>query len=221
MNKTLPWDILKDFEPVSLVGVIDWGLVAPADSPYKTAADLIADARANPGKINYSSGGNGSPQHAAMALFANAAGINLTHVPYKGATQAALDVASGVIPVGLQGLGTVATLIRGGKLKLLGVGSRAQLPAFPGAPTIAESGLPGFEFNSFFAITAPAGTPRDIIARLNAEVVKALADPAVREKLVAQGMSARGSSPAELNTVTRNQLAKYAKAFKDAGITND
>jgi tripartite-type tricarboxylate transporter receptor subunit TctC len=221
MNKNLPWDILKDFEPVSLVGVIDWGLVAPMDSPYKNAGDLIAAAKANPGKINYSSGGNGSPQHAAMALFANAAGINLTHVPYKGATQAALDVASGVIPVGLQGLGTVATLIRGGKLKLLGVGSKAPLPAFPGAPTIAESGLPGFEFNSFFAITAPAGTPRDVVAKLNAEVVKALADPGVREKLIAQGMTGRGSSPAELNAVTRSQLVKYAKAFKEAGITND
>jgi tripartite-type tricarboxylate transporter receptor subunit TctC len=221
MNKTLPWDILKDFEPVSLVGVIDWGLVTPMDSPYKNAGELIAAAKANPGKINYSSGGNGSPQHAAMALFANAAGINLTHVPYKGATQAAMDVASGVIPVGLQGLGTVASLIRGGKLKLIGVGSKAPLPAFPGAPTISESGLPGFEFNSFFAVTAPAGTPKEIVARLNAEIVKALADPGVREKLLTQGMTARGSSPAELNTVTRNQLTKYAKAFKEAGITND
>ena len=221
LNPKLNWDILRDFEPVSLVGTIEWGLAVSNDAPYKNAADLIAAAKANPGRINYASGGNGSPQHIAMALFASTAGINMTHIPYKGATQAALDVAAGQVPVTMQGIGTVAALIRGGKLRLLGVGTRGRLPAFPAAPTLSESGLPGFEFNSFFAITAPAGTPKDIVARLNAEIVKALADPDVREKLTALGFTIRGTSPEELNSVTRAQLAKYAQLIKAANITNE
>jgi len=221
MGQKLPWDILRDFEPVSLVATVEWGLVANKDAPYKSAADLIADARAHPGDINYGSGGNGSPQHIAMALFANQAGIRMTHVPYKGASQAALGVAAGEVPVAFQGLATVTGLVRGGKLHLIGVTTPAPLAEFPGVPTVATSGLPGFEFNSWFTIVAPAGTPKPIIDRLNAEIVKALADPGVRAKLRAQGLTVRGSSPAELATATREQLAKYAKLMKEAGIHSE
>jgi len=217
----MPWDILKDFEPVSLVATVEWGLVASNDSPYKSAADLIAAAKANPGKIFYASGGNGSPQHIAMALFAHTAGISLTHVPYKGATQAAVDIASGQVQVGFQGLATVASLVRGGKLRLIGVTTPARLPAFGDVPTVAESGLPGFEFNSWFTIMAPAGTPKEIVARLNAEIVKALADPEVRDKLAAQGLTTRGTSAQELGVATREQLAKYARLIKQSNITMD
>src|SRR6201995_2756651 len=171
------WDILKDFAPVSLVATVEWGLIAGNQTPYKSAADLIAAAKAAPGKIDYGSGGPGSPQHLAMAMFASSAGISLTHVPYKGATQAATDVAAGQIPVAFQGLGTVAALVRGNQLKLIGVTTEKRLPQFPDVPTVSESGLPGFLFNSWFAILAPAGTPKDIVARLNAEVLKALSDP--------------------------------------------
>ena len=215
----MSWDILKDFEPVSLVATVEWGLVANNNAPYKNAGDLIAAAKTEPGKIFYGSGGNGSPQHIAMALFASYAGITLTHVPYKGATQAALDVASGQVQVAFQGIATVASLVRGGKLKLIGVTTRARLPQFADVPTVAESGLPGFEFNSWFAIMAPAGTPTDIITRLNAEIAKALADPEVREKLIAQGLTVRGTSPQELGTATRDQLAKYARLIKQSNIT--
>jgi tripartite-type tricarboxylate transporter receptor subunit TctC len=217
----MPWDILKDFEPVSLVATVEWGLVANNDAPYKNAGDLIAAAKANPGKIFYASVGNGSPQHIAMALFAANAGISLTHVPYKGATQAALDVAAGQVPIGFQGIATVASLVKGGKLRLIGVTTPARIPQFADVPTVAESGLPGFAFNSWFAIMAPAGTPKDIVARLNAEIAKALADPDVREKLAAQGLTIRGSSAQELGTATRDQLAKYAKLIKQANITMD
>jgi len=117
LQSNIRWDILRDFEPVSLVATVEWGLIASNNSSYKTAADLIAAAKAAPGKIDYGSGGPGSPQHLAMAMFASAAGISLTHVPYKGATQAATDVAAGQIPVGFQGLGTVAALVRGGQLR--------------------------------------------------------------------------------------------------------
>lgn len=221
LHAKMPWDILRDFEPVSLVTSMEWAMVAPPGSRFDTAADVIREAKAKPGSLNYSSGGNGSPQHIAMEVFKSRAGIFLTHIPYRGATAAAVDASSGQVDVHLSGLPTVAGMIRGGKLKLLGVASPRRLPQFPEAPTIAESGLPGFEFNSFFAITVPAGTPKDIIQRLNAEVVKATAAPDVREKLVAQGFIIRASSPEELRKATQDQLARYAKLFKEAGIRVD
>src|SRR4051794_262236 len=220
MQSKMRWDILKDFAPVSLVATVEWGRVAGNQTPYKPAADLIAAAKAAPGKIDYSSGGPGSPQHLAMAMFAAAAGISLTHVPYKGATQAATDVAAGQIPVGFQGLGTVAALVRGGQLRLIGLATPKRLPQFPDVPTVSESGLPGFVFNSCFAILVPAGTPKDIIARLNGEVGKALADDGVRRKLEDLGFALRGSSPDELGLMTREQLARYARVIKDMGLAS-
>jgi tripartite-type tricarboxylate transporter receptor subunit TctC len=221
MQSKMRWDILKDFAPVSLVATVEWGLIAGNKTSYKSAADLIAAAKAAPGKIDYGSGGPGSPQHLAMAMFASGADVSLTHVPYKGATQAATDVAAGQIPVGFQGLGTVAALVRGGQLRLIGVCTPNRLPQFPEVPTISESGLPGFVFNSWFAMLAPAGTPKDIVARLNTEVVKALADGDVRHKLEDLGFAIRGSSPEELGTMTRDQLAKYARVMKEMGIANE
>jgi tripartite-type tricarboxylate transporter receptor subunit TctC len=221
IKPNLPWDILRDFTPISLVATVEWGLIANNDVPYKNAAGLIAAATKAPGQINYGSGGSGSPQHIAMALFAAQAGLSMTHVPYKGATQAAVGVAGGEVPVAFQGLATVATLVRGGKLRLLGVTTKERLAQFPDVPTIGESGLPGFEFNSWFAMLAPAGTPNEVVSRLNAEMRKALADPDVRDKLIGIGLSPRGSSPQELANATREQLAKYGRLFKQAGIKAD
>jgi tripartite-type tricarboxylate transporter receptor subunit TctC len=221
LQSNMRWDILRDFEPVSLVATVEWGLVASNKASFKTAADLIAAAKAAPGKIDYSSGGPGSPQHLAMAMFATAAGISLTHVPYKGATQAATDIAAGQIPVGFQGLGTVAALVRGGQLRLIGVTTEKRLPQFPDVPTVSESGLPGFFFNSWFTIMAPAGTPKDIIARLNSEAVKAVGNPEVRNKLENLGFAVRGSTAQELGVMTREQLAKYARVIKEMGIAKE
>jgi tripartite-type tricarboxylate transporter receptor subunit TctC len=221
MHPKLSWDILRDFVPVSQVATIEWALVVPPGSPLRNAADVIAAAKARPGALNFSSGGNGSPQHIAMELFKARAGIFVTHIPYRGASAAALDVATGQVDVHFSGMPTVFTLIKGGKLKLIGIASPARSPLFPEVPTIAESGLPGFEFRSFFAITAPAATPREIVARLNAEIVRACADPALREKLVAQGFTVVASPPEELARVTREQLDRYAKLFKRAGIQAD
>jgi tripartite-type tricarboxylate transporter receptor subunit TctC len=220
MYAKVPWDTLKDFDAVSLVGTIEWGLVTGADTPYKSAADLIAAARANPGKLDYGSGGNGSPQHVAMALFATTAGIQMQHVPYKGATQAAVGAAGGEVAASLQGLGTVTPLINGGKLRLIGVATPQRM-AGRDAPTIGESGLPGFTFNSWFALYAPAGTPKAIVNRMSDEVRKALADPGVREKLAQQGFTPQGSTPGELASATKDQLAKYQKLMKEAGIKAD
>ncbi len=217
VHAKMPWDILKDFEPVSLVATLEWAMVVPPASPYRTAADVIAAAKAKPGALNYSSGGQGSPQHVAMELFKSRAGIFVTHIPYRGATAAALDAASGQVDVSFSGLPTVFTLIKGGKLKALGIASPRRSPLLPEVPTVAES-LPGFEFFSSFAIVVPAGTPKEIVARLNSEVVKATQDGTVRERLVAQGFGVIASSPEELARRTREQLESYRKLFKEVGI---
>ena len=218
LQARMPWDILRDFTPVSLVATVEWGLVSHPAAAYKNAGGLIAAAAAAPGKIDYGSGGIGSPQHIAMALFASEAGISLTHVPYKGATQAAVGVAGGEVAVAFQGLATVNSLIKGNRVKLLAVSTPKRMPQYPEAPTVSESGLPGFEFNSWFAVLAPAGTPAEIVARLNSEIVKAIADPALREQLIAQGLTPRGSSAEELGAATKLQLAKYAALIKRANI---
>jgi len=219
LQPKMPWDIVRDFEPVSLAATVEWGLVVPANAPQRSAADLIASARQEPGKINYSSGGNGSPQHIAMALFASQAGVTMMHVPYKGATQAAMGVAGNEVHAAFQGIATVNSLVRAGKVRLIGVTTPQRMPQFPEVPTVAQSGLPGFEFNSWFAVMAPAGTPKPILQFLSAEIGKALADPEVREKLIAQGLSPRGTSPDELGRAMRVQLTRYGQLIKQAGIT--
>lgn len=221
LQTKMPWDILRDFEPLSLVATVEWGLVVPTDSPLRSAADLIAAARKAPGKVNYGSGGNGSPQHIAMALFAAQAGLQMTHVPYKGATQATIGLAGREVEAEFQGIATVNALVKGGKLRLLAVCTPRRLPQFPEVPTVAESGLPGFEFNSWFAMMAPAGTPKAVLQKVHAEVVKALGDASVREQLMAQGLSPRGSSPDELGLALRAQLSRYETLIKQAGITAD
>ncbi len=219
LQAKMPWDILRDFEAVSLVATVEWGLVVGADAPQRSAAELLASARKAPGQINYGSGGNGSPQHIAMALFASQAGVSMTHVPYKGATQAAMGVAGNEVHAAFQGIATVNSLVRAGKVRLIGVTTPRRMPQFADVPTVSESGLPGFEFNSWFALMAPAGTPKAIVQTLHNEISKALADPEVREKLIAQGLTPRGTSPDELAKDMRAQLARYGALIKQAGIT--
>jgi tripartite-type tricarboxylate transporter receptor subunit TctC len=221
LQSKMPWDILRDFEAVSLVATVEWGLVVGADAPEHSAADLIAAARKAPGQINYGSGGNGSPQHIAMALFASQAGVTMTHVPYKGATQAAMGVAGKEVQAAFQGIATVNSLVRAGKLRLIGVTTPKRMPQFADVPTVSESGLAGFEFSSWFAVMTPAGTPRAIVQTLHAEIIKALADPEVRDKLMGLGLTPRGTSPEELDQAMRAQLARYGALIKQAGISAD
>ena len=213
----MPWDILRDFEPVSQVASMEWALVAPPNSGYRNAGDMVAAAKARPGKLNYSSGGQGSPQHVAMEMFKSGSGVFMTHIPYRGAAAAALDVATGQVDAGFSGLPTVVTLIKGGKLKAIGIASPRRSAVLPDVPTVAEF-LPGFEFYSSFSLVAPAGTPKEIVARLNSEVVRAVTSPDVRDKLVAQGFSVVASSPEELQKTTRDQLERYGRLFKQVGI---
>jgi tripartite-type tricarboxylate transporter receptor subunit TctC len=154
-----------------------------------------------------------------MALFASQAGLQMKHVPYKGATQAAMGVGGKEVDAAFQGIATVTSLIKAGKVRLIGVTTPRRMPQYPDVPTVSESGLPGFEFNSWFTIMAPAGTPRDIVNRLSAETQKALTDPEVREKLNALGLTPRGTTPDELGAATRAQLAKYGALIKANNIT--
>ncbi|MGJ7510439.1 Bug family tripartite tricarboxylate transporter substrate binding protein [Variovorax sp. GT1P44] len=215
------WDALTDFAPISLVGTIEWGLVVPPDSPLRTVDDFIKAAKASPGKLNYGSGGSGSPQHIAMAMFASRAGIAVTHVPYKGATPAAVAVVGGEVDAAFQGLGTVTSLIQGGKLRLLAVSTPKRLPQYPNVPTVAESGLPDFYFNSWFALVAPKGTPKDIIDRLHGAMRGALDDPDTNAKLVGLGITVRGTSPEEFGRAIGEQYALYRKVIQSNNIKAD
>jgi tripartite-type tricarboxylate transporter receptor subunit TctC len=215
------WDPLTDFVPISLVGTIEWGLVVKPDSPYRTVADFVQAARDKPGKLNYGSGGSGSPQHLAMAMFANKAGVELTHVPYKGATPAAIAVAAGEVDGAFQGLGTVTSLIAGGKLRLLAVSTPQRLAQYPDVPTVTESGLPDFFFNSWFALVAPKGTPQPIVDRLHGAMRKSLDDADTRRQLVAQGMTIRGTTPAEFGAALRSQFALYRQVIQTNHIKVD
>ncbi|MEN9995528.1 MAG: hypothetical protein RL462_304 [Pseudomonadota bacterium] len=219
LQAKMPWDIQKDFEPISLVATVEWGVVVPSDSTIRTAADLIAAAKKAPGQMNYGSGGNGSPQHIAMALFASQAGVQLTHVPYKGATQAAVGVAGHEVQVAFQGIATVSSLIKSGKLRLIAVTTPKRLPQFPDVPTVSESGLSGFEFNSWYAMMAPAGTPKVILQKLHSEIVKAISDPAIKEQLLGLGLTPKGTSPDELAADLKTQFTKYGNLIKQANIT--
>ncbi len=221
MRANLPFDPLSSFEPVSLVAEISWVLIAGPNYEAKSVADLVRLAKARPGQIDYSSGGNGSPQHVAMEVFKAATGTYMTHIPYRGATQSAMDVMSGQIPVSMSGLSIVISHIKAGKLRALAVANPTRSPLLPDVPTIAESGVPGYEFSTWGALFMPKGTPQPIIDRLHAEVVKAVNDAKVRERLSNLGLLPRGSTPAELAEATRTGLAKMGKVIKAAGIKSE
>jgi tripartite-type tricarboxylate transporter receptor subunit TctC len=206
------------FEPVSLLANITWVLIAHPSLPAKNVKDLIALAKARPGQIDYASGGIGSPQHVAMELFSAQAGVQLNHVPYKGATQAASDVVSGHVPVMFSALSIVLSQIQAGKVRALAVGGSKRFPQVKDVPTVAESGLPGFEFTTWAGLFMPRGTPKPVIDRLHAEAVRAVNDPEVREKLFALGLEPVGSSPEELRRAQRTGFERMGKAIRGAGI---
>ena len=218
LSKALPYDPLRDLAPVSRVAGNAFGIAANPSFAAKTIADLVAMAKAKPGELHFASGGNGSPQHMAMEMFKAAAGIDIVHVPYKGAAQALTDVVGGQVPLMAQGLGVVGSQAKAGKLRVLAVTGRERSPLLPDVPTLAEAGFPGFEFATWFAVVAPPGTPREILERLNAEIVKAVSIPEVRNRLVEQGYDVEASSPARLTESIRDGLARMGKVIREAGI---
>ncbi|BDW10349.1 exported protein [Polynucleobacter sp. SHI8] len=214
----ITWDPIKDFSPITMAGKIELGLIVAPSNPANSAADLIAFAKKNPGKLNYGSGGNGSPQHIAMALFNSQAGTSMTHVPYKGIMQAATGVAGGEVELALIAVSSLKGLSDAGKLKFIGVASQQRLAQFANTPTISESGLPGFEFTAWFAFMAPQGTPKPIVQLINSEVKKALSDKDVREKMLIQGLYPANNTPEELQQLIRSQLISYGTLIKKMGL---
>jgi tripartite-type tricarboxylate transporter receptor subunit TctC len=221
LNPKTPFNPLTDFAHITQVASIEFSVAVAANAPYKSAADLVAAAKAAPGKLTYASGGNGSPQHLGGALFAAHNGIDMRHVPYRGASQAALDVAGGQVDVTFQGIATVAALAKSGKLKLIGVMANSRHPEYPDAPTLKEVGINGFDFGTWFSLAAPPGTPRAIVDRLQREVVKALADPEMKERYASLGLKPNGTTPEALMALLREQFARYGKAIRDNDIKGD
>ena len=221
MYKTPGYDPLKDLTQVSIIGALPNTLVVSAASPFNSVADLIAQAKAKPGGINYASSGNGSAQHLAGELFASMAGVQITHVAYKGGGPALTDVMSGHVPVFFASLASSLPFIQGGKLRALAVTGKTHSPALPQLPTVAEAGLPGYEVYEWNAVFVPAGTPAPVVERLSKEFAATLRDPEVRTRLEALGAEVIGSSPAELDNFRRAEITKWTLLAKDNKIQVD
>ena len=212
------YDSVKDFVPVGVVAAITWVMVVNNDLPAKTVPEFIALAKSRPGKIDYSSGGNGSPQHVAMEAFKAATGIDLVHIPYRGATQAAVDVMSGRVQAHFSAVSIVQPHIKEGRMRALGVPGSARSPLLPTVPTFTEAGVPGFEWRTWASFVVPLGTPNPVVERLNAELVKSVNTPEVREKLIAQGLEPIGSPPATVTKWTEDGLARMRDIVQRAKI---
>lgn len=221
LQSKMPWDILRDFDCVSLVATVEWGLVVPYESNILTVRDFIKQAAQSPKPLSYASGGSGSPQHLAMELFAKQANIHLMHVPYKGATQAAIGVAGHEVDAAFLGLATVNALAKANKLRIIAVSTPTRLAQFRETPSVSESGLKGFEFNSWFALMAPFGTPKSAISLLDMHINNALKDTGVVSQLIAQGLTPRGVDAPQLDHALKAQLQNYKALIKAAHITSD
>ena len=219
--RKMPFDTLRELVPVSLLVRVPNVLVVNPSAPFKSVADLIAQAKAKPGAINYASSGNGSAQHLAGELFASMAGVQMTHVAYKGGGPALTDVMSGHVPVFFASLASSMPFIKDGKLRALAVTGKAHAPALPQLPTVAEAGLPGYEVYEWNAVFVPAGTPTPVAERLSKEFAATLKDPEVRGRLEALGAEVIGSTPAELDSFRRAEIAKWTRLAKDNKIQLD
>jgi tripartite-type tricarboxylate transporter receptor subunit TctC len=216
--KNLPFDAIKDFAPITLVAAVPHLLVVNPKVPAKSVQELIALAKANPGKLNYGSAGIGSAFHLAPELFKVQTGTDIVHVPYKGGGPAIADVIGGQVDLAFGNLLAVLPQARAGTLRALGVTTAKRTPAAPDIPTIAEAGVPGYVFATWFGILAPAGTPRPIVAKLNREIVGILEAPEMKERLTKSGAEVTTSTPEAFALYLKSETAKWTKVLKDAGI---
>jgi tripartite-type tricarboxylate transporter receptor subunit TctC len=217
LGRPLGYDPLTDFAPITLIATTPYVLVAHPSVPAKTVRELIDLAKAQPGKLNYASGGSGSAPHLVGEMFRSRAGINVVHIPYKGSTPAKIDLVAGRVQLFFTGIPPVASEIKNGTLRALGVTSARRTPSLPDVPTIAESGVKGFDVSPWFGVLAPAKTSPVIVARLNEEMVKVLHDGALRERLVREGVDLVGNSPAQFSAFLRKELDQWAQAVRDSG----
>jgi tripartite-type tricarboxylate transporter receptor subunit TctC len=221
LYKNIGYDALKDFAPVSRVAEVPLVLVANPAAPFGTVAELIAYAKANPGKLSYSSTGNGTLSHLAMELFKQQAGVSLAHIPYQGSVRAMTDLVAGNVLLGFDTVTVTAPQIASGKVKALGVASAARMPTLAQAPTMTEAGLPGFVASPWVGFVFPKGTPADIVARMNAEIRKAVDDPGVQKTLRDIGAIAHTDTPEEFAQVIRADYDKWGRLVHDSGARVD
>jgi tripartite-type tricarboxylate transporter receptor subunit TctC len=217
----LPYDSVKDLTPISLVASASLVIVTGADSPYKTLADVVKAAQANPGSINYATSGNGTVAHLAAESFQKVAGVKLTHIPYKGAAQGATDVISGQVQLYVSSIPTLLGHLKSGKMRAIAVTSAKRVDDLPQVPTIAESGYKGFDAVTWFGVVGPANLPKDVVAKLNADINKALSDPQLAKKLGDQGADVAGSTPEQFGKLIRDDITRWGKIVKESGAKVD
>lgn len=216
--KSTPYDAEKDFAPISLLVVVPNVLVVNPELPAKSVQELIALLKADPDKYSYASSGNGTPLHLSGELFKSMAGVDMQHIPYKGAGPALNDVIGNQVPIMFDNLPSSSSHIKGGTLRALAVTTAERAPSFPDIPTVAESGIPGYETYTWNALFAPANTPADVISRLNASANKALTDPAVADRMKEFSATIVGSTPEELGAHVKAELAKWKPVVDGAHI---
>jgi tripartite-type tricarboxylate transporter receptor subunit TctC len=221
LNSKVRYDPVKDFEPVSLVAVNPFVLVANSAVPASSIKELIALAKAKPGKLNYASSGQGGPNHLAMELFKSMAGIDIVHVPYKGAGPAITDVVSGEVQLMINNIPPLLQWIKSGKLRVLGVSDESRSSVLPDIPTIHEAGVPKYNYTSWYAVFTPAKTPKDIVAKINAQIVKVLADPGVVQVFTRNGFGVRSCTPEELGQFIREDSDRLKAVIRSAGIKTE
>jgi tripartite-type tricarboxylate transporter receptor subunit TctC len=214
----MPYDTVKDFSPVIWAAVSPNVLVVNPTLPVKSVGELIALAKAKPGSLSYASTGNGSSNHISMELFKSLAGVDIVHIPYKGSGPAVTDLLGGQVQLMFDNAPNVMPQVKAGRLRALGMSSAKRASFAPDIPTVAESGVPGYEVAVWFGLVAPAGTPREIVQKLNAEVLRILAMPDVRERFVSQGVEPVGSTPEQFGEHIKSQMAKWGKVVRDAGV---
>ncbi len=214
----LPYDALRDFVPITLAATIPVVLVVHPSLPVKSVKELIALAKARPGQLNYASGGTGSAQHLPMEMLRVESGINIVHVPYKGLGPAFSDVLGGQVPMMFTGVSNVVPHMKTGRLRVLAIGSPKRSPTLSEVPTVAEAGVAGFDFDSWTGYLAPAGTPKEIIVKLHADITRTLGLPEVKDKLTTLGFDLAGGTPDAFATLIKNDIARFGKLIKAAGI---
>jgi tripartite-type tricarboxylate transporter receptor subunit TctC len=217
----MPFDPLKDFKPVGMLAAIPFVIVGHPSVAAKTQKELIALAKAEPGKLSIGHGGNGTAMHLSAALFSQMADVKLVEVPYRGSGPAALDAMAGQIPLAVVDLPSALQQIKAGKLIAYAVTSPKRLPMLPDVPTVAEAGLPGYDSTGWFGVVAPADTPAPIVARMNAEIVAALNDEKVKESMRTLGVEPAPGTPKDFDNYIREETKKWAKVIKTAGIKLD
>jgi tripartite-type tricarboxylate transporter receptor subunit TctC len=218
MFRKLPFDTVKSFEPVALTHVVPLLLVVAPNVPAKSLQELVAFGRANPGKLSFASSGNGGAPHMSGELFKSMTGIEMLHVPYKGSTAAHPDLIGGRVSLMFDTVAAVAPQVKGGNVRALAATTTKRSSVFPDLPTMDEAGMKGYDTSTWGGLLAPAGTPKDVIAKLNAEVDKALAAPDVREKLAAAGIEPGGGTSQHFSSFIQSEMVRWAKVAKDAGI---